>query len=46
MDVNLTMREAVASDQLAWRQTVQTGLSSFEQSLTQQAEAKLQRRKA
>ena len=46
MDIDLTTWEAVASDRTAWRQTVQKGLSSFEQSLTQQAEAKRKRRKA
>ena len=45
MDINLTTWEAVASDRTAWRQTVQKGLSSFEQSLTQQTEPKRQRRK-
>ena len=40
MDVDLTTWEAAASDRTAWRQTVPKGLSSFEQSLTQQAEAK------
>ena len=40
MDVNLIMWEAVASDWTAWRQTVQKDMSSFEQSLTQQTEAK------
>ena len=46
MDVDLTTSEVVASDRAAWRQTVQKGLFSFEQSLAQQAEAKRKRRKA
>ena len=46
MDVDLATWEAVALDWTAWRQTVQKGLSSFEQSLIQQAEAKRQRGKA
>ncbi|XP_063596220.1 uncharacterized protein LOC134773073 [Penaeus indicus] len=46
MDIDLTTWEAAASDRAAWRQTVQKDLSSFEQSLVQQSEAKRQRRKA
>ena len=46
MDIDLTTREPVAPHKTAWRWTVRKGLSSFEQSLTQQAEAKRKRRKA
>ena len=46
MDIDLNTWEAVASDRTAWRQTLQKGLSSFEQSLTQQVEPKRKRRKA
>ena len=46
IDIELTTRKAVASDWTALRQTVQKGLSSFEQSLTQQAEAKRKKKKA
>ena len=46
MDVDLTTWKAAASDQTTWQQNVQKDLSSFEQSLTQQAEVKHQSRKA
>ena len=46
MDIDITTWEAVASDRTAWRHSVQKDLSSFEQSLTLQAEAKRKRRMA